>query len=581
MLPRALFIPVFVAHQLNTPGIRHLRASTGGENSSSQAHTNLRYTTLAGSLRRCVVIYFYFMSHPLTAVQKTVLSLCDRICREEYPVGSLLPNVKELAAASGVSVPTLGKATRFLAGREILDGAAGKRFGVREGSHSQCREIINELHSDFADQNIAGYWELVKNRIKQDILQGKYKAGRPMPSLKELTAAYETSFRTLKKALSHLQGEGLIAPHKKSFCVKRIVADPRANKVVFIMLADKYGRFQLGSLNQDYLRNLELECSNARLTAEIIGHSSNTEDLFFLGANGKKCVLPESEFILGYIFLVVAYTRAVDTVLAELAQLRKPIAVLDITGGWRVPPYACNRHFGYFSAAVSPRSARNVARYLLACGHRRCAYISAFHQALWSQNRLSGLREIYASAGIEGGIKAYTLDHPPRYYRFYFEEKHSLWKYDQLKQAYEQWKRSIPGFLQQQLDPHFSFTLPERIIPEAVMRGKIEPLFEAAVQDKNVTAWIVCNDDIAAWALDYLQMRDLEVPRRISVIAFDDTLQAQRIGLTSYNFNMAAMTHLMLNFVLNRRMDNRALASGPTEIEGTIIERTTVANKAV
>jgi DNA-binding LacI/PurR family transcriptional regulator len=73
-------------------------------------------------------------------------------------------------------------------------------------------------------------------------------------------------------------------------------------------------------------------------------------------------------------------------------------------------------------------------------------------------------------------------------------------------------------------------------------------------------------------ALDFLKRFS---QRKISIIGFDDTFEAFRCGLTSYNFNIQALVQLMLNHVVNPSNLIVSKRTRAVEIEGMLVERQT------
>jgi DNA-binding LacI/PurR family transcriptional regulator len=81
------------------------------------------------------------------------------------------------------------------------------------------------------------------------------------------------------------------------------------------------------------------------------------------------------------------------------------------------------------------------------------------------------------------------------------------------------------------------------------------------------------NDDLGLACLDFLQEEGCRVPEDVSVVGFDDTLDATRRRLTSYNFSNEAVIHSCLAHVLRPERGLRGRSSGPVEIEGFITRR--------
>jgi DNA-binding LacI/PurR family transcriptional regulator len=101
----------------------------------------------------------------------------------------------------------------------------------------------------------------------------------------------------------------------------------------------------------------------------------------------------------------------------------------------------------------------------------------------------------------------------------------------------------------------------------------LQPLFEKALSDRSITAWVCSSDPQALMALEFVRARGKTVPKDISVMGFDDTTDAYNNGLTSYNFDIGQAAYRMLNFILDPRTESR----GPTvvEIPGMVVERET------
>ncbi|MBD3321293.1 MAG: hypothetical protein GF350_09385 [Chitinivibrionales bacterium] len=105
----------------------------------------------------------------------------------------------------------------------------------------------------------------------------------------------------------------------------------------------------------------------------------------------------------------------------------------------------------------------------------------------------------------------------------------------------------------------------------------MEKLFDRAIEQKEITAWVCSNDTVAFMALDYLQRKDISVPEQVSVMGFDDSEQAHIRRLTSYNFNVDTLVYRIVNSVLNLRAFPKSKKR--VEIEGMIMERDTTCQR--
>jgi DNA-binding LacI/PurR family transcriptional regulator len=94
--------------------------------------------------------------------------------------------------------------------------------------------------------------------------------------------------------------------------------------------------------------------------------------------------------------------------------------------------------------------------------------------------------------------------------------------------------------------------------------------------DRERTAWVCVNDDLAIYCLDCLQAAGVAVPREISVVGFDDTLDATRRRLTTYNFNNYGVVRACLEHILRPRTGlPRPRRRGAMEIDGYVVLRQT------
>ena len=103
-------------------------------------------------------------------------------------------------------------------------------------------------------------------------------------------------------------------------------------------------------------------------------------------------------------------------------------------------------------------------------------------------------------------------------------------------------------------------------------------LFDRACADSAITAWVLACDLVAMQALDYASRNNIPVPKKLSVIGFNDTPEALKFRLTSYNFNLNAVALAMTDFIVRRKvfpvMRNRTII----DIDGTIVERETTSS---
>jgi LacI family transcriptional regulator len=103
--------------------------------------------------------------------------------------------------------------------------------------------------------------------------------------------------------------------------------------------------------------------------------------------------------------------------------------------------------------------------------------------------------------------------------------------------------------------------------------GRLRPLFERALGDRRATAWIGVNDTVALAALAFLRAAGRRVPADLSVVGFDDSNDALRAGLASYDFNLPALAEALVEHVVGWRSRSGRDHSPVAEIPGLLVER--------
>jgi DNA-binding LacI/PurR family transcriptional regulator len=219
-----------------------------------------------------------------------------------------------------------------------------------------------------------------------------------------------------------------------------------------------------------------------------------------------------------------------------------------------------------FSIATSSSAAKHLATFLLQSGHSSVAYFSPFHKAEWSKARFSGLQEIFSRFGTS--IDAFTMDHYADHYSYgqFIKSPEQYFN----KVLYNISNQEFPSIIKDVFESYRN-SFNKNTENNVILKNLI-PLFSKALKNTNCTAWICANDLTALGALEYLEKHS---SRRIAVLSFDDSFEALRVGLTSYNFNIQATVQIMISHIINPfslPLTKRAIAF---EIEGMLVERKT------
>ena len=97
------------------------------------------------------------------------------------------------------------------------------------------------------------------------------------------------------------------------------------------------------------------------------------------------------------------------------------------------------------------------------------------------------------------------------------------------------------------------------------------PLFESLLRSSTETARVGCNDEAAVVALIWLLNKQVR-KTKISILGFDNSMQAFSTGLTSYDFNVAGSVRAMLEYIVSPRT-RQGTRSKVVCSSGFVIER--------
>jgi hypothetical protein len=273
------------------------------------------------------------------------------------------------------------------------------------------------------------------------------------------------------------------------------------------------------------------------------------------------------------VFTQFANPGDLPPIIASLAQQRLPVAVVDEIGKEFIPGQVmANPFMRLFAMSISSTPGILVGNYLHALGHRKVAFHGAVVNEEWSRNRYLGLVHSFKEFGIDDGITNYGLD------------------------CFEEFKlivQGVPGT--QPIDTVFPLLSRMRACmnPDAVrdavsmypllvgslwemrLEALMKPTLEKALANRAITAWVAESDFVALLAQQFLRTKGVRVPDDISLIGFDDSIEALGAGLSSFNFNVPALVHAVMNHIQFSSSSRRLVNTGPLEIEGMVMERQT------
>ncbi len=510
-------------------------------------------------------------AHAQAAVIETLRGLMEELrARHERR----LPGLRELSARYGVAYVTMSKAVRALCREGVLETVRGRGTYIRPADTRPAHAASPAQSPTPAGST----WTRVRASIERDLLRQVYPPDSPLPPSKELSRAYGVSRRTLRKALSSLAAEGLLLPYGGGYRAANLsVREGHGTIVVVARGATSLNR--LSTRAQELFRIVQSECSKLNVRLRIAFYEHDTHGALRTSPQDAALMAsPRESSVLGYMVFGRGFEQpALTRTVRQVSRTGLPVSVLDESGDFALPRDGTG-HGGtrLFSMSNSARCGVSVGRYLLSLGHRRVAYLSAHHASTWSRNRLSGLRRALGPLTDEGGhvyrMVTETIVLPQRSSALYGTVGDAV--------------RALPvprhrrfGALAPVLGRALN-GLTNRIndaVVREVLRDELDPLLREAIAHRDITAWVAANDAIGIHCLDFLTRRGIAVPRDISVVGFDDSLEAFLYKLTSFSHNYPAVVRAMLAHVLQPRVGpERPTTTLPVEVDGFVNRRDSV-----
>lgn len=445
-----------------------------------------------------------------------------------------LPTLREMAALAGVSYGTMASVVRRYRKAGTVR-SAGRRGLFAAGTDDAPPDMARETTR----------WQRTERQLEADILDGVFGPGELLPTYKELHSRYGANYRTLKKALLSLTQQGLVGEEGRRFMVARPSRTPARSTVALVNAVGVSGR------GRDFLpprilahyRSLEEECSIAGVGLDVVTSAEAVADPTAISRRLSSGTLG---------FLVWAAYMNREQVRATLTALPPgvPVALLDESGAFHGPDFVplVRGPFRFYTLGTGTQDGTIVGRYLYRLGHRRMAWFSPLQGEQWSMGREAGLRRaMERSSEGAGAVQGFGFGLTAADQRDWYRGGMVRRALNSLETMFDHPRFRRDPMALRTLD--FVRDLREGHVDTVGRRLDAE--FARALSDASITAWVCVSDGVAIRALSWLQQQGVDVPGRVSVVGFDDSIEAFFEGLTSYNFNVPAVTRAMLNHVLS------------------------------
>lgn len=447
-----------------------------------------------------------------------------------------LPSVRALAARWGISPTTVQAILRKARARGWIETRAGG------GSWAAGRMPRPP------DPRSRPGADALAETLREEIRAGGWGSGERLPPPKDLAARWGVHPATVRKALGRLADEAALERQGRSWRVARPRRRGQGTPVLLCLGArDPEGGLRLSTDREwDFWREIHAEATRNGLHPEVHPWEGvlPVRDPRPIGAVVSTWHLPDP-----------------NPLLSALHRHRLPAAVWlehpRLTPG-RLPDGS--PWLGFHDLAYGRESGAVLGSHPAIRRHRRIAWISPFHGAVWSRNRLEGLRRT---------LPADTVLHEalgPWVSEWDFQE--AVWKDPGI------WRRlRLDGMGRPTPAADLAGPIMAAIGRDRLME-RFTPVLEAALASGS-TLWVAASDLVALGCLGWLAARGVGVPRDIALAGFDDSRDALRHGLTSVRFDTQAMARAMVRQVLSPEGGRRRTLryDGAVVVRGSTPER--------
>jgi DNA-binding transcriptional regulator YhcF (GntR family)/DNA-binding LacI/PurR family transcriptional regulator len=500
--------------------------------------------------------------HPST--QRVVDYLRHGITTGVWKKGSPIPSLRQIATDVHVSMTFASRGVLLLRheGKLILRKGVGTFVGAEPAPvYSQSPVLPRK-------------WQQIRAAIEQQIARGMYEHGKPLPMLSVLRRRYGVSTYTIRRIINDLVSDSIIIPYKKRFLVAPSPSHSSYASVALISLDD--GNGNLWAINDrfvQYMVALQVESSKSDVRLSPCPFPASGDPRKFIET------LRKAQGHIGYIIWANGIQAApLKTLVGVIGSKGKPVAIIDEMGdlqnGCPMDRFPAVRTF----VIAGHEAGRMTGQYLVGRGHRCVAYINPIPREAWACVRYEGLCTAFEKAGF-GSIPVskkpsdlsrtgvvlfsdHVTEKPVRLAPAVIRLSDSL-----TKIFNEGLRRQILSFQLMRMN-----VLPKEELGIDRLQKQVAPLFDAALRQSAISAWVLPSDNFTFFASEYLKGKKVPVPRRLSIIGFDNENLALRYNLSSYSFAFYSVAQRAFSFILNPFQAPYRKA-GPIECEGSVIER--------
>lgn len=445
------------------------------------------------------------------------LWLCEQLIARmrdsTWPPHGLMPTTRQLANEYGLSLPTVQMALRHMRTKGHFEpGGPRERYYVRG---------IGALPEQTGEGAGGLRFHRIAQALLDDIGGGTFPEGLLPPS-KELKHRYRCGHPTLRKAIGYLTAKGVLTEGKRTIDVATVRLQPQSRSRICLTGSASFHRAYHGHA-MPFLRALERECHQMGWGAPLL----------YLTNNPGNRTKPADHIVGGYVHVMSGAGK--EWLHFHHRTTNRPLVIVDMQESMR----GKFRHRVLFRIVPDNRRAgTELARLLWDQGHRHVAFLApAIDGQRWSEYRLRGVQDIYD--GGNGSVTMLDLSKANNAVAGQPPERPDP-DVGRLRAELSEGGLLLPEMIRSDYDPVYT------LLAHRETGRRMRPLFERALSDPSITAWLCLNDDLASLAMAFLLRRGLRAGRDISIAGFDNSPLSHHARITSYDFMMDRMAPLAL-----------------------------------
>ncbi len=503
-----------------------------------------------------------------TAQGRALAFLEKRVAEARTRAELQLPPVKKLAAGARVSPKTMWKGLQTLRARGVVAIVPGGGAFVAPGTGEPLDTRLFEP-ANVAPPPRVSRAEEVRRALSEDLLAGRFVPGSVLPGYKELQERYSACYLTLRTALARLVSERRLERHGKGFRVHQSPAyrgRPLIAHIYSRYLGQARGLVRATPFAPQFWDEVEKERVRLNIDVELVHHDAALGLRLSPDSGPRLSERYRERSVLGCMVSTLGLNPPeLEAVLQEAIAQRWRTSILcegsepAVSSGLLHHPLL--RFFAFAGGSVAGDI---VADFLLRLGHRNVGVINPHREARFTTRRIAGIREAFARAG---GCRVVAVDADA-----------DEWHDEAMRDAvFRTFRRQAEHYLRLTTPAYeddggvFSRVIDLHMGGQFLKRHLVQH-FERLLKDSSITAWVCVTDVVGLIALTYLRGMGIRVPEQLSVIAFDNTVDSFGQGLTSYDFNVPAIVHRMIEHVIEPRR-TRDRPEPVLEIPGVVMSR--------